>query len=109
MHAHWAEAEQPILPVQRTLQLYFAKHPLIGKINRVVRWDSGTICRRRSCPLLEVRDTHPTVEQAKSPQPALVRTRPPLAAVFVWVRYPRDPAGAADAREDAHGAAEWRA
>ena len=48
------------------------------------------------------------VEQAGLPQPALVRTRPPLAAVFVGeVRYPREPAGAAAAREDALCAAEW--
>src|SRR4051794_13392989 len=47
------------------------------------------------------------VEQAGLPQPALVHTRPPLAAVFVWVRNPREPAGAAAAREDALCAAEW--
>ena len=38
MLAHWNEAEQRPLPVQRTLQLYFAKHPLIGKINLVAAW-----------------------------------------------------------------------
>jgi hypothetical protein len=44
-----------------------------------------------------------------SPKPELVHTRPPLAAVFVEVRYPREPAGAAAAREDALCAAEWLA
>lgn len=38
MLAHWNETEQQLLPVQRTLQLYFAKHPLIGKINLVAAW-----------------------------------------------------------------------
>jgi len=38
MFAHWNEAVQRPLPVQRTLQLYFTKHPLIGKINLVAAW-----------------------------------------------------------------------
>ncbi len=38
MLVHWTEAEQPILPVQRTLHQYFAKHPLIGKINIAAAW-----------------------------------------------------------------------
>jgi hypothetical protein len=38
MFAHWTEAEQPILPVQQTLRHYFAKHPLIGKINVAAAW-----------------------------------------------------------------------
>jgi hypothetical protein len=38
MLANWTEAEQPIFPVQRTLQLYFIKHPLIGKINLAAGW-----------------------------------------------------------------------
>src|SRR3954454_1142114 len=41
------------------------------------------------------------------PPSELVRTRPLLAAFFVWVRYSREPAGAAAAREDALCAAEW--
>src|SRR3954451_19832832 len=32
MFGYWTEAEQPILPVQRTLQSCFARHALIGKI-----------------------------------------------------------------------------
>jgi len=38
MFAHWTEAEQPILPVQQTLQRHFAKHPLIGKTNIAAAW-----------------------------------------------------------------------
>ena len=38
MLARWAAAEQPILPVQRTLQRCFARHPLIGKINLAAAW-----------------------------------------------------------------------
>jgi hypothetical protein len=38
MLANWTEADQPIFPVQRTLQLYFTKHPLIGKINLAAAW-----------------------------------------------------------------------
>ena len=40
---HWVETEQAILPVQRTLQLYFAKHPAIGKINLVTAWFAGIL------------------------------------------------------------------
>jgi len=38
MFVHWTEAEQPILPVQRTLSQYFAKHPLVGRINIAAAW-----------------------------------------------------------------------
>ena len=47
------------------------------------------------------------VEKAFCAQSELVHTRPPLAAVFVAVRYRREPAGAGVAREDARSAAEW--
>ena len=35
MFAHWTEAEQPPVPATRTLQVYFAKHPVIAGINIV--------------------------------------------------------------------------
>ena len=38
MLAHWVEAEQRLVPAQRTLTLYFAKHPVIAKINVVSAW-----------------------------------------------------------------------
>ena len=38
MVAHWIDAEQQGIPAQRTLQQYFAKHPLIGKINLAAAW-----------------------------------------------------------------------
>ena len=43
MFVHWTETEQPILPVQRTLQLYFAKHPLVGAINLGAAWFAGIL------------------------------------------------------------------
>jgi hypothetical protein len=43
MLARWVQAEPPVLPVQRTLQLYFATHPLIGKINLAAAWFAGIL------------------------------------------------------------------
>ena len=43
MLGYWAEAEQPILPVQRTLQVYFAKHPVIGGINIAAARSAGIL------------------------------------------------------------------
>ena len=47
------------------------------------------------------------VEQAGLPQTGTCSYSAAPAAVFVWVRYPREPAGAGVAREDARCAAEW--
>ena len=38
MLANWTEAEQQLVPAQRTLQLYLAKHPVIAKINLAAAW-----------------------------------------------------------------------
>jgi len=38
MLTNWTEAEQRLVPAQRTLQLYSAKHPVIAKINFVASW-----------------------------------------------------------------------
>jgi hypothetical protein len=43
MFGYWSEAEQPILPVQRTLQSCFGRHPLIGKINLAAAWFAGIL------------------------------------------------------------------
>ena len=43
MFAHWTEAEQQPLPVQRTLQVYFAKHPVIARINIVAAHLTGIL------------------------------------------------------------------
>ena len=38
MLAHWIEVEQQLVPAQRTLTLYFAKHPTAAKINLAFAW-----------------------------------------------------------------------
>jgi hypothetical protein len=43
MLAHRIEADRQLVAAQRTLLLYFAKHPVIGKINLVAAWFAGIL------------------------------------------------------------------